>query len=70
MTESLISPNGNIVITYTRDGDVKIGAPQISEDQFTTEKQRAQRFLEWVIWVNLTSMAVNQILKLRSQYPQ
>jgi len=33
VTESLISPNGNIVITYTRDGDVKTGAPQIEEDE-------------------------------------
>ncbi len=32
VTDSLISPNGNIVITYTRDGDVKTGAPQIEED--------------------------------------
>jgi hypothetical protein len=33
VAESLISPNGNIVITYTRDGDVKTGAPQIKEDE-------------------------------------
>ena len=32
VTESQISPNGNIVITYRRDGDVKTGAPQIEED--------------------------------------
>ncbi|MBK6724716.1 MAG: dihydrofolate reductase family protein [Acidobacteria bacterium] len=32
VTDSLISPNGNIVITYTRDGDVRTGAPQIEED--------------------------------------
>jgi dihydrofolate reductase len=32
VTNSQISPNGNIVITYKRDGDVKTGAPQIKED--------------------------------------
>ena len=32
VTESQISPNGNVVITYQRDGDVKTGAPPINED--------------------------------------
>lgn len=32
VTSSQISPKGNIVITYKRDGDVKTGAPQIEED--------------------------------------
>ena len=32
VTDSQISPNGNIVITYKRDGDVKTGAPEIKED--------------------------------------
>ena len=33
VTDSLISPNGNICITYKRDGDVKSGGgPQIEED--------------------------------------
>jgi len=32
VTDSQISPNGNIVVTYKRDGDVKTGAPQIKED--------------------------------------
>ena len=32
VTSSQVSPNGNIVITYKRDGDVKTGAPQIKED--------------------------------------
>lgn len=33
VTESQISPNGIIVATYERDGDVKTGAPQIEEDK-------------------------------------
>ncbi len=32
VTDSQISPNGNIVITYKRDGDVKTGSPQIDEN--------------------------------------
>ena len=32
VTDSQISPNGNIVITYKRDGEVKTGAPQIEEN--------------------------------------
>jgi dihydrofolate reductase len=32
VTNSQISPNGNIVITYKRDGHVKTGAPQIEEN--------------------------------------
>ncbi|MGB7070505.1 MAG: dihydrofolate reductase family protein [Pyrinomonadaceae bacterium] len=32
VTNSQISPNGNIVVTYKRDGDVKTGAPQIEEN--------------------------------------
>lgn len=32
MTESQISPNGIIIATYERDGDVKTGAPQIEEN--------------------------------------
>jgi hypothetical protein len=32
VTESQISPNGNIVVTYKRDRDVKTGAPQLKED--------------------------------------
>ena len=32
VTNSQISPNGNIVITYKRDGDVKTGTPQIEEN--------------------------------------
>ena len=30
--ESQVSPNGNIVVTYKRDGAVKTGSPQIKED--------------------------------------
>ncbi len=33
VTESQISPNGNIIVNYKRDGDVKTGAPQIQEDE-------------------------------------
>jgi dihydrofolate reductase len=32
VTEGQVSPNGNIIATYKRDGDVKTGAPQIKED--------------------------------------
>ena len=32
VTYSQISPNGNIIVSYERDGDVKTGAPQIEED--------------------------------------
>jgi len=32
VTESQISPNGKIIVTYKRDGDVKTGAPQIEEN--------------------------------------
>lgn len=32
VTESQISPNGNIIVTYKRDGDVKTGAPQIEQN--------------------------------------
>lgn len=33
VTDSLISPNGNICITYKRDGDVRKGAPKIDEEK-------------------------------------
>jgi len=29
MTRSQVSPNGIIIVSYERDGDVKTGAPQI-----------------------------------------
>lgn len=32
VTESQVTPNGIICVTYERDGDVKTGAPQIEED--------------------------------------
>jgi dihydrofolate reductase len=32
VTESQVSPNGIISVTYVRDGDVKTGAPQIDEN--------------------------------------
>jgi hypothetical protein len=32
VTESQVTPNGIISVSYERDGDVKTGAPQISED--------------------------------------
>ena len=32
VTESQVTPNGIIIVTYERDGDVKTGAPQIAED--------------------------------------
>ncbi len=32
VSNSQISPNGNIAITYKRDGGVKTGAPQIEGD--------------------------------------
>ena len=31
VTEAQVSPNGIIIDTYERDGDVKTGAPQIEE---------------------------------------
>src|SRR5215213_10225741 len=33
VTNSQISPNGNVIVTYKRDGDVKTGAPQIDDDK-------------------------------------
>ena len=32
VTESQVTPNGIICVTYERDGDVRTGAPQIEED--------------------------------------
>jgi dihydrofolate reductase len=32
VTGSQVSPNGIIIATYERDGDVKTGAPQIQEN--------------------------------------
>ncbi len=32
VTHSQVSPNGIIIVSYERDGDVKTGAPQIEED--------------------------------------
>ena len=36
VTESQISPNGNIVVTYKPDGDVKTGAPQIEPNDWVS----------------------------------
>ncbi len=40
VTSSQIAPKGIICVTYERDGDVKTGAPQISEDK--TRQNREQ----------------------------
>ena len=32
VTRSQVSPNGIIIVSYERDGDVKTGAPQIEEN--------------------------------------
>ena len=32
VTRSQVSPNGIIIVTYERDGEVKTGAPQIQEN--------------------------------------
>ena len=32
VTQAQVAPKGIIIATYKRDGDVKIGAPQIEED--------------------------------------
>jgi hypothetical protein len=33
VTRSQVSPNGIIIVSYERDGDVKTGAPQIQENE-------------------------------------
>ena len=32
VTKAQVSPNGIFIVNYERDGDVKIGAPQIEEN--------------------------------------